>query len=538
MVYTLIKLQPCWWIAMVDLSQEIKKVLGVETEYELACCCMDVFARAEENIRQNESREDGAITGGDMVSEIAKILKQNVSFSTYNLHHLREIVTSLLVNSITIPDDFGVVLMAVLPDINDESINKTIITPQGLFQFNKTQNKFECILDEKELEENGLSGLAVEAADAHEELILYLGDSDMKDINKKLIESIKLKNGHPYIIKDILAGPVASVVGALVIIIYDEMVDKIKKTGTEFKKIKQKQLERVDDVQRKVVENEIVEMDLLHEAFDDGDSYDKKARVCSGPLYFSEDDDVQDKIYHSKAWALINHAEKVIDEKRLVDEARNDVLEYVALLRKDFDPNESQKTGDVRRSKIDEGKRVIKNINKSQDNATILNANKFFLINIRKELEEERRAEKSVRVMVLLCIKYSAYVQEKIDEEPVAEAGELEAVGVHPLWGDRVAAVNSLTYVLQSETTSARQKLTKTRALLNDTQLKIIEKTDTNTDYFLKAIQDVLNKYFGHDTKYVVWQSKWKKLEKEAENEIENEIENNDEDESRRLSNN
>ena len=76
-------------------------------------------------------------------------------------------------------------------------------------------------------------------------------------------------------------------------------------------------------------------------------------------------------------------------------------------------------------------------------------------------------------------------------EEPAHHRDDYDVRGSHPLWDDRVAAVCRINIELNSNT-SSRYKLIKTRELLNAGELNVIEKIDTYSDYFLKAIQAVV----------------------------------------------
>ena len=104
---------------MVDLSQELKDVLGVETEYDVVCYCMDLFALAEQNTRNKKRKK--AIVGEEMVGEIDQILKERISLSVYKVQSLRQIAISVIEQINTKPEGFDLVLMRTLPDGDEQS---------------------------------------------------------------------------------------------------------------------------------------------------------------------------------------------------------------------------------------------------------------------------------------------------------------------------------------------------------------------------------------------------------------------------------
>ncbi len=72
---------------MVELPPEIKKLLGVQTEYEFVLYCMDLGLSVEERYRLKHKRR--VMTGDDVIADVSSVLRERITLSTYNLNTLK-----------------------------------------------------------------------------------------------------------------------------------------------------------------------------------------------------------------------------------------------------------------------------------------------------------------------------------------------------------------------------------------------------------------------------------------------------------------
>ena len=274
-------------------------------------------------------------------------------------------------------EGFDLVLMAVLPTIIDESLQrKSIITPEALFQLDKTQSMFQCILDADALEKIQLSNLLELARDATEEqpIDIYQSPAPIR----RLDAGVTANGGgfHGFVGEERNKASYwnATVALCLTKIMCNAMAEKIAKMCHKYILIPG--------------QDNTNEVDLLLEKLEDPD-YDNTT------LLSSEGD----------AWALIEHVELVV-LNTAVDKARRDFAAYLKLLQTESHRQDSPEVMNIRVSKRLAIQSCMANLDNSElEKTTLLYSQRNYVKQVRAALKEEKLAEKSVAILKRLCSK-------------------------------------------------------------------------------------------------------------------------------------
>jgi hypothetical protein len=345
------------------------------------------------------------------------------------------------------------VVIKTLPEYSDKIEDCSIVTPQGLFQINPATNDFVKILPEDELESLDLLKALVTAAKNADEIIEV--DPDRAPGFMVKLNALLMKKGH-------------DIVGYA-----GEDPGQIEYIATHF----------VESVTH-IISNK-VEIIL--------NQYRQIAR--------GNEETIDQLIIKLNNQGVFTKKEETFIQKAEYITTYNKYRQILAMEQK-------------------ETKIILANMKALDDPDRDLDDTLHQQIAVFKEAKEailqEEKAEKGVLLLLKQCDKYMEYLGDlKPNAKPIVrkDADKAEYHGI----SEKEVIVDQIREILNGHN-SGRGKLSAVQELLiEQNQLKIIEKSDSWGEWFVKGVQIILNYCLGEGKAPLIWESKWKQLEREIQ---------------------